>query len=426
MSEERARDRSDEDLVRCLAVLLTVFICFNCSSTRAGGGEAPAAQVGAPWEKTAPLDEMMLQFIEGHDVPGASLAVSEAGGVVYSRGFGLAELSSRERVQPDSLFRIASISKPITAVAVMQLVERGALSLDENPFRVIGLGDLLGDTGCDERLEEVTVRHLLAHRGGWDRSVSYDPMFQTIRIQDELGLVGTPGTRDIIRFMLSEPLDFDPGERYAYSNFGYCVLGRVIEAVTGLPYDEAVKERALAPLGIESMRIGRSLPEDRVEGEVVYYDQRRRAREPVKARGRRVPIGYAHDQEVMDSHGAWIASAADLARFAGAFSDPSTCPLLTEASVRTMWAPQQEDPGAVWYGLGWQVRDVGGGRRNAWHTGLLTGGTSTIMVRRHDGLSWAVLFNTDRSGTSGDRLAGLIDPLVHRAVNQAKELLNGR
>jgi len=404
-----------------LAVLALAFTCFACSSISGDSGETSAVRVGGPWTYIAPLDEMMLEFIERHEVPGAALAVSEAGEVVYSRGFGFAELSSGERVQHESLFRIASISKPITAVAVMQLVERGALSLEENPFKVIGFGNLLGEPGCDERLGQVTVRQLLAHRGGWDRSVSYDPMFQTLRIQDELGLSGTPGTRDIIRFMLSEPLDFDPGERYAYSNFGYCVLGRVIEAVTGAPYDELVRERVFKPLGIESMRIGRSLPEDRVEGEVVYHDQERRAREPVTARGRRVPIGYAHDQEVMDSHGAWIGSAGDLARFAGAFSDPASCPLITEESVRMMWAPAEERPGAVWYGLGWQVRDVGGARRNAWHTGLLTGGTSTIMVRRHDGLSWAVLFNTDRSGTSGETLSGLIDPLVHRAVNEAKE-----
>jgi len=363
---------------------------------------------------------MMLEFIEEHQVPGAALAVSKAGEVVYSRGFGFENLLSRERVQSDSLFRIASISKPITAVAVMQLVEQGALSLDENPFEVLGLGASLDSAGCDEWLRFVTVRHLLAHRGGWDRNVSYDPMFQTRRIQEELGLSVTPSGMDIIRFMLSEPLDFEPGERYAYSNFGYCVLGRVIEAVTGAPYDEAVRERVLEPLGIESMRIGRSLPEDRAEGEVVYHDQEERTREPVKARGRRVPIGYAHDQEVMDSHGAWIASAADLARFAGAFSDPSSSPLLTRESVLAMWAAQEEQPGAVWYGLGWQVRDVGDGQRNAWHTGLLTGCTSTIMVRRHDGLCWAVLFNTDRSGATGERLAGLIDPLVHRAVNEVK------
>ncbi len=426
MSGGRAKARSDEVRMKRLVLSLAALPCFTCSSPDVAGGEATAGRVGGLWVETAPLDEMMLEFIAAHDVPGASLAISDAGEVVYSRGFGFASLSSMERVRPESLFRIASISKPITAVAVMQLVERGALSLDENPFEVIGFGGLLGGAGCDERLKQVSVRQLLAHRGGWDRDVSYDPMFQTLRIQEELGLSGIPTTRDIIRFMLSEPLDFDPGERYAYSNFGYCVLGRVIEAVTGKPYDEAVRERVLAPLGVEGMRIGRSLPEDRVEGEVAYHDQEKRAREPVKARGRRVPIGYAHDQEVMDSHGAWIASAEDLARFAGAFSDPSSSPLLTEESVRAMWAPQQERPKAVWYGLGWQVRDVGEGRRNAWHSGLLTGGTSTIMVRRHDGLSWAVLFNTDRSGTSGDRLAGLIDPLVHRAVNQAKELLNGR
>ena len=113
-----------------LAVSLLMLISSACSSTGGGDGEARVAQVGGPWTNTSSLDEMMLGFIEEHEVPGAALAVSEAGEVVYSRGFGLADLSSRERVQPDSLFRIASISKPITAVAVMQLVARGKVSLD--------------------------------------------------------------------------------------------------------------------------------------------------------------------------------------------------------------------------------------------------------------------------------------------------------
>jgi len=361
---------------------------------------------------------MMLGFIADHHVPGAALAVARDGELVYSRGFGWADLASKEPVQTDALFRIASISKPITAVAVLQLVEAGDLSLDENPFVRIGLGDELQVEGRDERLREITVRHLLSHRGGWDREVSFDPMFQARRIREALDLPGPPETGDIIRFMLGAPLDFNPGEGYAYSNFGYCVLGRVIEAVTGEPYDQAVRARVLAPLGIEDMRIGRSLPEGRAEGEVVYHDQEQRTAAAVKAPGRQVPKGYAHDQEVMDAHGAWIASAADLARFAGAFSDPSACPLLHEESVREMWEPQEEGHGVVWYGLGWKVRDVGGERRNAWHSGLLTGGTSTIMVRRHDGFSWAVLFNTDRSATSGKFLAGLVDPLVHRAVDR--------
>ena len=243
---------------------------LSCACSSLEGGAA------ASWGEAHALDEMMVDFLDRHDVPGAALAVSEDGAVVYSRGFGLIERGHRERVSATSLFRIASISKPITAVCVLQLVERGELSLEANPFELIGFGEALGGAGCDERLQQVTVRQLLSHRGGWDRGVSYDPMFQTLRIKRELGLSTTPSARDIIRFMLSEPLDFDPGEGYAYSNFGYCVLGRVIEAVTGQPYEEAVRERVLAPLGIKGMRIGRSLPEDRALDEVAYHDQKGR------------------------------------------------------------------------------------------------------------------------------------------------------
>ena len=405
------------------SLLVTALLLSSClSQGLQEEGALPPLRSGEPPSYKEPLDEMMRGFIARHRVPGAALAVARDGELVYSRGFGLADRESGELVQADALFRIASISKPITAVAILQLVEDGELSLDENPFVRIGLGAELEVEGRDEGLRQITVRHLLSHRGGWDRDalLSFDPMFQARRIREELDLPGPPETGDIIRFMLGVPLDFNPGEEYVYSNFGYCVLGRVIEAVTGEPYEQAVRARVLAPLGIKDMQIGRSLPEERAEGEVVYHDQKQRTSAAVKAPGREVPIGYAHDQEVMDAHGAWIASAADLARFAGAFSDPSTCPLLREESIREMWAPQEEEHGAVWYGLGWLVRDVGGERRNAWHNGLLTGGTSTIMVRRHDGFSWAVLFNTDRSATSGKFLAGIVDPLVHRAVDQVE------
>ena len=129
----------------------------------------------------------------------------------------------------------------------------------------------------------------------------------------------------------------------------------------------------------------------------------------------------------MDSHGAWLASAVDLARFAAAFDDPDRCPMLSADSGRTMWSRPKGAPGhnedgsakPTHYGLGWMVRTLDEGRINVWHTGSLSG-TAALLVRRHDGRNWAVLFNTRSSG--GMSHAGrAIDGLLHQAADAVQE-----
>jgi N-acyl-D-amino-acid deacylase len=360
---------------------------------------------------------MMRGFVREHGVPGASLAIAKDGKLVYARGFGWADPAQKVPVRPDAQFRIASISKPITAVVIMQLVEAGKLALDAPAFALLGHQATLQDESCDPRLSQITIQQLLQHRAGWDRQASFDPMFIPQRVRKRFDLAGPPSTQEIIRFMLEQPLDFDPGTRYAYSNFGYCVLGRVIEKVTGMSYAEAVKGLLLEPLQLSSLELGGSLPEDRRPREVWYQDRTQRTRRAVQAPDRELPIAYSHDQEVLDAHGGWIANASDLALFAAAFSDAKSSPILNPSSVARMWQRPVGATGPVWYGCGWSVRQVGESGQNAWHSGLLTGGTSSLLVRRHDGYTWAVLFNTDRSKQSDAVLSGLIDPLIHRAVN---------
>lgn len=319
----------------------------------------------------AAFDELMTEFIREHNVPGAAIAVARGGEIVHAGAYG-------EVDDPDALFRIASLSKPITAVAIMRLVAEKKLALD----------DKLVDYLSGDRWSEITLRQLLQHRAGFDRDKSGDPMFMSARICKELGEKGPATPEQIIRWMRERPLDFAPGERYAYSNFGYCLLGRVIEKVSGATYEPYVQSEILKPLGVTRMRIG---SDERADGEVEYHGK--------SAYG-------AWSVEAMDAHGGWIASAPDLVRFALSADGPPE-----------MYAPPAgEEKAEVFYACGWSVRPVGE-RFNAWHTGALDG-TSTLLVRRHDGLVWAVLFN-QRAGKDGRDLAALIDPLVHRAAAKA-------
>ncbi len=226
--------------------------------------------------KLAAYDELMTAFMREHKPPGAALAVAYHGRLVYARGFGDADVERREPVRPASLFRIASVSKPFAAATVMQLVEQGRLHLDDRVLPHLKLQPhLQPGARMDPRWHNITVRHCLQHTGGWNRDKSFDPMGAPTAEQVAKALhVPLPvHPRQIVSYMLGKPLDFDPGTAYVYSNFGYCVLGRVIEAVTGEPYHEVVRQRILAPLGIRGMQLGKNLLKDRVPGEVKYYDR---------------------------------------------------------------------------------------------------------------------------------------------------------
>ncbi|MBI5759163.1 MAG: beta-lactamase family protein [Planctomycetales bacterium] len=389
------------------------------------------APTGCYDPRLASFDELIGKFLAEREIPGAALAVTRHGRLVYARGFGYANVESRTSVQPDSLFRIASISKPITAVAIMQLVEQGRLRLDDKVFSLLAIEPhVVPETQPDPRLREITIRHLLQHTAGWDRDKSYDPMFRSVKIAETLGVPAPAMPRHIIRYMAGQPLDFKPGERYAYSNLGYSLLGRVIEHVSGEAYDDYVRRCVLAPVGACQTRLGFSFGECRADGEVTYYESKANPGKSVFSHnlGDAVPWQYGGwCLEAMDSHGGWIASAVDLVRFASAFDNPDNSRLLRSETIRTMFQRPEGAAGtspdgqlkSSFYGCGWFVRPASDGKTTVWHTGSLDG-TSTLLVRRHDGLTWAVLFNTRNSGRK-DPPSREIDVQLHQAANAVRE-----
>jgi len=344
-------------------------------------------------------EEAVLTIMQQHDVPGAAIAIVRDDRLVYSRGFGYADKQEREVVQPSSVFRIASVSKPITAAAVLRLYEDGRLDLDAKVFGPppTGIG-LRGGSTTDSRWSEVTVRDLLRHTGGFDSALSGDPQWHDMQLEvSRATSKPAPLTcSDIIAFLRQRPLDFSPGERYAYSNFGYCVLGRVIEAASGVSYEDYVRQAVLEPAGAGNMRLADPFRSDHEGGEVYYYDY------PGASRGRLLgaddprtaPWPYTGFLSTMDSHGGWASSAVDLVRFLLAV-DGRGSDVLAASTVEEMVSPQRFPPfdvGMTWYGLGWFVQDVEGERR--WFHGGAIPGAAALLVRADSRTGWGVLMNS--------------------------------
>jgi CubicO group peptidase (beta-lactamase class C family) len=309
---------------------------------------------------------LIRQYMDEFDIPGLQLSYLRGSRTLHTAVFGVAERATKRPVRPASLFRIASDSKAFTSTGVMMLVERGQLRLTDRVFAPDGILPQFSRIGPRrDWLHAITVHQLLTHTcGGWDNE-NNDPMF------------AKPGFNhaQLIAWTLrSLPLQNAPGEKYAYSNFGYCVLGRVIERVSGQPYAQFMQRTVLQPVQIFDMRIA----------------TRKAAPREVRCYGQGGERPYAFPIARMDSHGGWIATAEDMAHLLACLFSPidneGAPRLINAATLRVMTTGTRANPG---YACGLQVNNAG----NAWHTGSLPG-TMSIMVHTGSRMSWAAVVNT--------------------------------
>ncbi len=334
------------------------------------------------------LDLALQQFIQKQGVVGASVGVVKDGQLVYAKGFGHADLDAQQTVDPHHLFRIGSLSKLITTVAIMKLREEGKLSLDDKVFGELGILNTSRYQNIKDprRAYQITVEHLLSHTAGWSKRTYGDPMFIPLKIAEEMQVPAPANLDAIVDFVLSKRVPYAPGTRYDYSNFGFCLLGKVIEAASGETYERYVQNHLLAPLGIYEMRLAKNRPEDRFENEVRYYDlSPNNIRPSIYGTGEVVPTTYSFNVEALGAAGGWVATPTDLLRFLVAVDGMSSVPdILSNESLLAMIEPAAGRP------YGWRGASVGG---TWWRTGTLAG-TTALMKRFDNGISWVVLTNT--------------------------------
>lgn len=264
-------------------------------------------------------DRAMVSFMHERTIQAGTLTVMKDGVIVLSRGYGWLDQNHTKLVPPDALFRYASITKPITAAAIKTLIRQGKLTADTRVFPLLQITPESGKP--DPRLKDVTVQNLLDHKGGWDiNQLGYDPMFSSIKISQALGVVSPPSKLDIARYMAGQPLSFTPGTQEAYSNFGYMLLGLVIEKVSGRPYLQYVQQNLFDPLGIKDILDAHTLPKQRSPREPWYSDHNTCPNVFLPPKFPAVPCpDGGWDIEDMESHGGLIGSGPAMAKFMQAY-----------------------------------------------------------------------------------------------------------
>jgi CubicO group peptidase (beta-lactamase class C family) len=345
-----------------------------------------------------PFDAVMTALLQRWDVPGAGLAVANDGRLLLARGYGFANTAAEERVTPRTRFRLGSLSKPVASVAILQLVSAGRLTLDDKAIPLLGEQVIKPDEVSDPRAKDITIRQLLEHTAGFDRDKSGDPAFmpRAAVALERQSAAPPPTCPMLIRDTLRAHLDFDPGSRFAYSNLGYCMLGRIVERASGMPYLDYVRSHILGPADASHIDLGSTMRH--AENEATYYDYPNASlvsAMPGVAQGMVAAPYGAFPVEAMDSYGGLIGSPVDYLRFMMAIDGQRGQALLDRNATAEMLArpniSSAERP--IYYGLGMSVRVLPDGGKNWWHTGTQPG-MEAFALRTAVGYSWVAAFNS--------------------------------
>jgi N-acyl-D-amino-acid deacylase len=372
-----------------LRLLVAALCVLGALASSAGGGTQATPITGDPEPGLAGFDTAMTSMMARYKIPGAALAVVHDGHLVYARGFGYANVATKTLVQPTSRFRLASITKTFTQAAIAKLVEQGKLRVTD---KVVGLLKLTPPpkTKADPRANQITISNLLQHRSGWPETI--DDVAEAAK---ELGVTPPASCAQLARYTLGKRLLYAPGTHEAYSNIGYCMLGLVVEKVSGQTYEHFVQRQILAPVGAHSTAMGDVL--HALPHEVHYYpDEPKQKSNYPQVKGL-VPVPYALALRTDSSAGGLVSTTTDLLRYETNLNGSRGKRILAGPQSRTVFDVLPPT------GPGWAFAVEGS-----------LPGTRTILAL-DDTTAWALLVNlrpSDPSFDNKDVLWSAIDPVV--------------
>lgn len=336
------------------------------------------------------MEKELKRYFERWELNGAQIAISRGDSLLYAKGFGWADKEAGTEMQPYNIMRLASVSKLITAVGIMKLVDEKRLHLND---RVFGNKGILNDTAFtnaikDPRYLDITVEQLLRHKAGFTTGQG-DPMFSTRYIIMQNRLTQAPDNKTLMKILLKRKLGYTPGTARRYSNVGYTLLSMIIEKKTRMSYEQFMKDSVLRPAGCFDFHIAGNYLKDRRKNEVKYYMHK--GSEPVyeyNNSGRMVEKCYGeNDIPRLQGAGAWCGSAAELSRLVAAIDlHPGIKDILSDEAIEYMTREMPEHD----FSIGWNFTP----KDKPWiRTGSLSG-TSAIILRYPDSECWILITNT--------------------------------
>lgn len=302
-------------------------------------------------------DDFIKAQMQAQNIPGLSLVVIKDGKIIKAEGYGLADIKRKIPAKPETVYKIASVSKQFIATGIMLLVQEGQLGLDDPISEYL--------EGTPATWKGITIRHLLTHTSGLVREA---PGFDPKKSQNDA---------DVIKTAYSRPLRFVPGEKWEYNNLGYFALAEIIRKVSGRPWTEYLSEKVFKPSGMNT-----TYPTD------TKVDLPNRAQ------------GYVDNDELRDApewlalrpSGAFLSTVLDMAKWdAMLYTDQ----ILTDSTRQQMWTPVKLNHGASYpYGFGWQLNSRQG-RKLVHHGGGMPGARAAFARFVDDRLTIIVLMNLD-------------------------------
>ena len=331
----------------------------------------------------AKIDSICQSFLDKGNTVGFSVAIAHDDQTVFSKGYGLANIESNQPATENTIYAIASISKFITAAITLKMAEEGKISLDD---KVI---DYFTDFPKQEYMDEITIEHLLRHQSGL---VDHEDWFDSIYINERRVFEQT----EFFEF-LDQPLFFQPGSLYSYSNSGYAVLSNILEQVSGLGFHDIIVENIGKPLEMSSVGLWLNMW-DHIDASMGY-----------ELTDVGVDTSFHMMTEGMRGDGGLCASVVDLLKFASALVDES---LISKTSLERMLSPTPIGPISIDYGLGVKFGNINE-QRTFGHSGGYKGtGWAMLAHYPESGFTFATLFNTNYSPEEAWMLRHFIIPVV--------------
>lgn len=364
------------------------------------------------FDETKGFDREINAFMHKWELAGGSFALMRNDSLLYAKGYGYADKQLETTCDVNHVFRIASASKLITATAIMKLVEQEKLTLSDIVFGEEGiLNDSLFLDIYDKRLKRITVEHLLCHTSGLLTPVR-DPAFSNYTVAQSLGKELPLSVDDLVEYATHYRLRAQPGGIYRYSNLGYIILGKVIERVSGMPYESYVQDSILQPAGCYNIYIGRNFSENRPSNEVQYHEVKEA--EPVEAYDGSgiltMKSNGGNNVTLLSAAGGWVASPTELLKFVAAIDGCDIQKdILAPESITTMTLGNSQQKPMGWasvYGEEWQ------------RSGSMAG-TCALIKKQSDGYTW--VFITNSSAWIGFHLSDYLSSYISRAIAKVKE-----